>query len=206
MSLIVLYFLYNTSVLSLYIDVVLTLSTGTFPVLLAICAGNSPVTGECPLQRPVTRCFDIFFDLHLNKPMSKQPRRQWFETLSRSLWFHCNDACKSVFTMEILIIWTYLVYASWHSVPRTLNAAGYCQWQSAYRQFKCNVILMTEKKSLEWFLQFNPRQLNGWIVKAISHQSISVNTTSIKPSNLATWIIFLYTPKLIKECIWKRAV
>ena len=38
----------------------------TFSVLLAICAGNSPVTGEFPSQRPVTRNFDVFFDLRLN--------------------------------------------------------------------------------------------------------------------------------------------
>ena len=37
----------------------------TFFVLLAICAGNSPVPGEFPAQRPVTRSFDVFFDLHL---------------------------------------------------------------------------------------------------------------------------------------------
>ena len=41
----------------------------TFSVLLAICAGNSPVTGEFPAQRPVTQSFDVFFDLRLNKPM-----------------------------------------------------------------------------------------------------------------------------------------
>ena len=39
----------------------------SFSVLLAICAGNSPVTGEFPAQRPVTRSFDVFFDLRLNK-------------------------------------------------------------------------------------------------------------------------------------------
>ena len=33
----------------------------TFFALLAICAGNSPVTGEFPTQRPVTRNFDGFF-------------------------------------------------------------------------------------------------------------------------------------------------
>ena len=44
----------------------------TFSALLAICAGNSPVTGEFPSQRPVTRSFDVFFDLRLNKPLSKQ--------------------------------------------------------------------------------------------------------------------------------------
>ena len=38
----------------------------TFSALLAICAGNSPVPGEFPTQRPVTQSFDIFFDLRLN--------------------------------------------------------------------------------------------------------------------------------------------
>ena len=39
----------------------------TFSALLAICAGNSPDPGEFHAQRPVTRSFDIFFDLRLNK-------------------------------------------------------------------------------------------------------------------------------------------
>ena len=44
----------------------------TFSALLAIYAGNSPVPGEFPAQRPVTRSFDVFFDLSLNKRSSKQ--------------------------------------------------------------------------------------------------------------------------------------
>ena len=44
----------------------------TFSALLAICAGHSPVIGEFPAQRPLTRSFDVFFDLCLNKPLSKQ--------------------------------------------------------------------------------------------------------------------------------------
>ena len=39
--------------------------------ILAICAGYSPVTGEFSAQRPVTRSFDVFFDLRLNKRLSK---------------------------------------------------------------------------------------------------------------------------------------
>ena len=61
-----------------------------FPVLLAICAGNSPVSGEFPAQRPATRSFDIFFDLRLNKRLSKHLWGWWFETLYRSLWRHYN--------------------------------------------------------------------------------------------------------------------
>ena len=41
----------------------------TFSALLAFCAGNSPVTGEFPTQRPVTRSFDVFIDLCLNKDL-----------------------------------------------------------------------------------------------------------------------------------------
>ena len=58
--------------------------------LLAFCAGNSPVTGEFPSQRPVMRSFDIFFDLRLTKRLSKRSRRRWFEMPSCSLWRHCN--------------------------------------------------------------------------------------------------------------------
>ena len=58
----------------------------TFSELLAICAENSPVTGEFPEQMPVTRSFDVFFDLRL----SKQSWGWWFETPSRPLWRHCN--------------------------------------------------------------------------------------------------------------------
>ena len=63
----------------------------TFSALLAICAGNSPVTGEFPPQRPVTRSFGIFSDLHLNKWLSKQSWDWWFETLLCPLWRHCNE-------------------------------------------------------------------------------------------------------------------
>ena len=49
----------------------------------------TPVTGEFPSQMPVTRSYDVFFDLRLNKRLSKQSRRWWFEKPSRSLWRHC---------------------------------------------------------------------------------------------------------------------
>ena len=63
----------------------------TFPTQLAICAGNSPVPGEFPAQRPVTRSFDVFFDLRLNQRLSKQLWGWWFERLSRPLWRNFND-------------------------------------------------------------------------------------------------------------------
>ena len=58
-----------------------------FSSLLTICAGKSPVPGEFPIQRPVTRSFDVFFDL--------LSRGWWFETSSRALWRHRNVPKKS---------------------------------------------------------------------------------------------------------------
>ena len=46
-------------------------------VLLAICAGNSPVPGEFPTQKSVTQSFDVFFDLRLKKRLSKQSWGWW---------------------------------------------------------------------------------------------------------------------------------
>ena len=71
----------------------------TFSALLAICTGNSPVSGEFPSQRPVTPGFDVFFDLDLNKRLSKQSKRWWFETQYCSLWRH-----RSVIIMRLLHI------------------------------------------------------------------------------------------------------
>ena len=67
----------------------------TFFALLTLCLGNSPVTGEFPSQRPVTRSVDVFFELRLNRRLSKPSRRRWFETPSRSLWRHCNEHSKT---------------------------------------------------------------------------------------------------------------
>ena len=58
----------------------------TFSTLLPI----SPVPGEFPTQRPVTRSFDVYFDLCPNKRFCKQSLGWWFETLSPPLWRHRN--------------------------------------------------------------------------------------------------------------------
>ena len=72
------------------------ISNGNITALLAICAGNSPVPGDFPAQRPVTRIFDVFFDLRLNKPLSKQSRGWWFETPSHPLWCHRNGQLTTI--------------------------------------------------------------------------------------------------------------
>ena len=57
----------------------------TFSALLALCLGvNSPHKSQWGGP------FDVFFDLRLNKRLSKQSWGWWFETPSRSSWRHCN--------------------------------------------------------------------------------------------------------------------
>ena len=114
----------------------------TFSALLALSAGNSPVTGEFPQQRPVARSFDVFVDLRLNKQLIEQSwagdlrlRRSFMTSL---LWFplcrgpslhglryltvchdtHGNDA-KSTFEMSTRIKnIPFMLWISW----RKLNA------------------------------------------------------------------------------------
>ena len=45
---------------------------GTFSGLLGLCAGNPPVAGEFFSQKPVTQSISVFFDLRLNKQLSKK--------------------------------------------------------------------------------------------------------------------------------------
>ena len=67
-----------------------------------ICRVTGPLCGEFtgpgdfPAQKPVTRSFDVFFDLRPNKRLSKQPWGWWFETLSWSLWRHCNAGLQAL--------------------------------------------------------------------------------------------------------------
>ena len=84
----------------------------TFSTLLANCAGNSP--------RPVTGSFDIFFDLCLNKRLSKHSWGWWFETLSCPLWHHCNASLISlIIPSPKTILGTRLVNERWHYFVRS---------------------------------------------------------------------------------------
>ena len=100
----------------------------TFSALLAICAGNSPVTVEFPAQRPVTRSFDVFFDLRLNKRFSKQSWGWWIKTPSRPLWRHNDGEYLSVhfwrgFITQCVINVFKDINVSKHVAQQVLNRA-----------------------------------------------------------------------------------
>ena len=116
----------------------------TFSVLLALCQGNPPVIGGFPSQRPVTRSFDIFFDMHLNKRLSKQSGRRWFETPYCLLWRRCKaistststvywciasklKAARNLYWMSNMFLWveTFLFFMCYHVFPKRHSQLDY---------------------------------------------------------------------------------
>ena len=69
----------------------MTSSNGNIFRVTGLLCGEFTGPGEFPAQRPVTRSFEVFFDLRPNKPLSKQLWGWWSETPSSSLWRHRND-------------------------------------------------------------------------------------------------------------------
>ena len=127
----------------------------TFSALLAICAGNSPVPGEFPAQRPVTRSFDVFFDLVLNKRLCKWSWGWWFEVQLRPLWLHCND-----FTLLVLKLHHTKITRSipWLLMGWLLDSPG---WISA------NVVLTVSDKQLPVPYQcWEMRENTNWWLSA----------------------------------------
>ena len=114
----------------------------TFSALLALYAGNSPVNGEFPTQRPVTRRFDVFLDLCGNKRLSKQSWGWWFETPSSSLWRHCNEIGMAHLWHVNCCIWLWILYVSRSYVLYIQVACQMKLWQN-------NGIVAFTAKSME---------------------------------------------------------
>ena len=102
-----------------------------FRVTGPLC-GHSPVTGEFPAQRPVIRSFVVFFDLCLNRRLSKPSRHLWLETPPLLWWRHCNEATGNWEPYEHSI---FPHKPEW--IPRGNTATGNHQWKGywcLYRQ------------------------------------------------------------------------
>ena len=177
----------------------------TFSALLASCAGNSSVTGEFPTERPVTRSFDVFFDLHLNKRLSKQLWGWWFETPSCPLWRHCNELrsseskqnlqwsiCIYIYTYTYIYICVFVTRRHMHSIIYYKNI--FCCiginriWSTAYstnRQFPWNTTVNLNLITVcgrSWVLHSeSTKQLN---IKKYPH--------SIKATQYIIWNLRIY--------------
>ena len=67
-----------------------------------------------PAQRPVTRSFDVFFDLGPNKQLSKQWWGWWFETPPSPLWRHFNERKLLYITIAWHCILGRHLYLTWN--------------------------------------------------------------------------------------------
>ena len=120
----------------------------TFSALLALCAGNSPVSGEFPAQRPVTRSFDVSFDLRLDRRLSKQSWGWWFETLSRSLWRHRNvGLCSCLHALVSMALRIRRLYKANFSVPLFSH---FLEWTKYCLHYHVRIQLICGETWLVW--------------------------------------------------------
>ena len=116
----------------MYIHPMMTSSNGNiFRVTGPLC-GECTGPGEFPTQWPVTRSFDVFFDLRLNKRLSEQPWGWWFETPSWSLWRQCNGLSFQLFNDSFARIILYqlhwIIYVKkFHEYTGLFLSLGYKQ-------------------------------------------------------------------------------
>ena len=118
-----------------------------------------------PLTKPVTRSFDFFFDLGLDKRLNKASRRRWFETSSRSLWRHCRALIApnhnktqqnepSAYNIWDLVYSTSLVTTGEHvTVGRYHSGRGLSQCETT---LNCNVVSHWLSPCAEWYLSQAP--------------------------------------------------
>ena len=136
----------------------------TFSAFLAICAGNSQVTGEFPAQRPVTQSFDVFFDLRLNKRLSKQLWGWWFEMLSHPLWRPCN-------------VMTFFNASCYWTSSRTIDIT-LAPFQSKNHLSRCGIL--TIKKGLWW-------EFISYMIQGVSLYWIGVGGSWLNIKMLSHW-------------------
>ena len=86
----------------------MTSSNGNIFRVTGHLCGEFTVPGEFPARRPVTRSFDVFFDLRPNKRLNNQWWGWWFETPSSPLWRHCNGLSRCSAVCNGRLGWTVL--------------------------------------------------------------------------------------------------
>ena len=131
----------------------MTSSNGTiFHVTGPLC-GEFTGPGEFPAQRPVTRSFDVFFDLRLTKRLSEQPLGWWFETPPWSLWRQCNGmrySPSATPTRNNHVVCWACVYYIWIAITprRSLQSVSRSRMEMTYMFLSCMKPLLTYKQFL----------------------------------------------------------
>ena len=148
-----------------------------FSALLALCVGNSPVTGEFPTQRPVTRSFDFSFDLRLNKRLSKQSWDWLFETPSRPLWRPRN--------VHIML---------YHGISDSTH-----QWDDLYVE---ELVLCEMCVAFMFFFGFIFFFLYNHVLKHISNSPVSYGVSILRALGIISCMMM--GPHCLTLCAWWR--
>ena len=77
------------------VTLMMTSSNGNIFLVTGHLCGEFTSPSEFPAHRPVTQSFDVFFDLRLNKRLSKQSWGWWFEMISCPLSRYRNVTWRS---------------------------------------------------------------------------------------------------------------
>ena len=132
----------------------------TFSALLALCAGNSPFTGEFPVQRPMKRSFDISFDPRLNKQLSKQP---WGGDFRRH-GAHCDV------TVMVFLNANTMIYIRWYISLRHVDL-----YEVRTKDFVCVVNQIVLKFDVHrWFIVYSgmPSIVHTWYIPRVIRMCI----------------------------------
>ena len=128
----------------------------TSSALLALCAGNSKVTGEFPSQRPVTWSFGVFFDLRLNEAGDLRRHRAHYDVILMQMNFLCTGVLHSL--IQLPMNWiiapgqTVLVRHPQRIISQTVRSRGDpsvhapSQWVATLH---CNVSIADEMDILQ---------------------------------------------------------
>ena len=165
----------------------MTSSNGNIFRVIGPLWGESTGHGGFPSQRSVTRSFDVFFDL--NKRLSKQSWRRWFEGASVLLWRNMHgigvdmkmELVKILSTINIIIELTFIEFLN---VQNELPA---CQ-----------------KVVLKAFISFNNSILRrGPLIQKCISWWFSVMLCPIMPGGFLIWVwprFWYQVPLRYDEC------
>ena len=116
-----------------------------------------------PTQRPVTRSFDVFFDLRLNERLSKYSWGWWFETPSRPLWRHINDQVWSMSSLRFQINPSFLLQILQLEVIVNIQCLIILMsgvWKKSLHSLTFHISLDQTSSMSAW---------SEWVVYAIAH-------------------------------------
>ena len=136
---------------------------------------TGPLCGEftghrwLPAQRPVTRSFDVFFDLLLNKHLSKQSLGWWFQTPSCPLWCHCNVSIHVTDCTCILPSWKLMIHMQAEDMWAGSNIFTLLPVLMWVARFHCSYAIVRHLLSVwHWMLEVLWRRLRTFPIRPLT--------------------------------------